>query len=496
MSVVTQDKLSVIFEIMTRLTMKLSVGLGTLKLFFIMSSTSLNYYTTAEFICPDVSYIEESALMNCSTSTPYTALQYTGPRSTLGPQCIASLQLCTPINEYNASIINQTHSSLRILTVKPHHAGQWTCADIPNGPLASCNVVITKTPTCSITSTEDTDVFALYQTLTLTVDIRGYFCSAAFHFSLQTGNVSTLLLGAEHVANVTDKFTAVTLNVTKSHLGIVGLIFSCHTKQWNTTCDGVTELKTPTCSISSDKDTDKLALYEDLILLVDIIGYNCLVASNFTLQTGNVQQLLYVSHAKAGFDRAAQTFNVTEAHLGDVRLISNCQHKHWNLTCDGITKLLERVVMVIVIITVISVIVVFVFNNKQVTGSEDTHTCDNVDETVNGERRVSAVYPFSGETVHQTEDNVVVGSGGSASRNAQQRPGLRINPVYIPTTLGGSLELHGTTVTTGTSTEAVVMGGHYLHPEPRGEYLALDRNAVQPSNIYEHLRIYEQTANM
>ncbi|XP_048242957.1 uncharacterized protein LOC125375939 isoform X4 [Haliotis rufescens] len=369
---------------MTRLTMKLSIGLGTLKLFFIMSSTSLNYYTTPEFICPDVSYIEESALMNCSTSTPYTALQYTGPRSTPGPQCIASLQLCTPIGGYNASIINQTHSSLRILTVEPHHAGQWTCADIPNGPLASCDVVITKTPTCSINSTEDTDVLALYQELSLTVDIRDYFCSAAFNFSLQTGNVSTLLLGAEHVANVTDNITAVTLNVTKSHLGIVGLIFSCHTKQRNTTCDGVTELKTPTCSISSDKDTDRLDLNEELTLSVDIIGYNCPVASHFTLQTGNVQQLLDGSDAEAGFDRAAQTFNVTETHLGGVRLIFNCQHRHWNLTCDGITDLREKIktsdvlatastpviaacVVGAIVFLIIVVLIVFLIKRKQVT---------------------------------------------------------------------------------------------------------------------------------
>ncbi|XP_071094566.1 uncharacterized protein [Haliotis cracherodii] len=458
---------------------------------------------TVRLLCPDISYLGVSAQLTCLTSEPFTNHIYAGPGNLKAPTCETSLSGCTTVKGFNASIINATHTDLRIVNVEQPHAGTWTCEDGASSESASCNLQVAKTPTCSITSQEDTDVLAQYQALTLTVDMQDYYCSKALTFSLQTGNVTTLLMEADSVASVTHNTSSVTLNVTDSHLGIVGLMFSCHNSQWNLTCDGVTELKTPTCSISSDKDTDKLVLYEELPLSVDIIGYNCPVASNFTLQTGIVHQLLNVSGAGAGIDRATPTFHVTKTHLGGVRLIFNCQQKHWNLTCDGITKLQTKtpdglvtastpiiaagVVGATVFLIIVVIIIVFLVKRKQqVTGSPDTHTYDNVDVTVEGKRREADRYPSSEDTVHQAEDNAVVGFGGSAG-NYQQGSELRINPVYIPTTVADRLS------TTGTSTET---SGDHLHPESRGEYVALDRNLDQPSNSYEHLRLYEQIANI
>ncbi|XP_048246167.1 uncharacterized protein LOC125377284 [Haliotis rufescens] len=158
---------------------------------------------------------------------------------------------------------------------------------------------------------------------------------------------------------------------------------------------------------------------------------------------------------------------------------------------SGVLVLSIVVAGAVIIIIIITIGCCYRRCRKQVPASADTHTHDDLVVTVSqGIRKVAVVYPPSEDAVHQAEDNVVVGPGGSASGNDQQGPGLRINPVYVPTIVGDRI------VTTGTSTESGVMGGDNLNPETRGEYVALDRNAVQPSNIYEHLTTYEVIANM
>ncbi|XP_048253991.1 uncharacterized protein LOC124149700 [Haliotis rufescens] len=101
--------------------------------------------------------------------------------------------------------------------------------------MSSCTLVVTKIPTCNITSNHRTDDIVLHEKLSLAVDIQGYHCSAAYNFSLQTGTVAELLSNVVHGATTS-------LDVTESHLGAVRLIFSCHTQQWNLTCGGVTKL--------------------------------------------------------------------------------------------------------------------------------------------------------------------------------------------------------------------------------------------------------------
>ncbi|XP_048242938.1 uncharacterized protein LOC125375930 [Haliotis rufescens] len=302
---------------------------------------------TVRLLCPDISYLGVAAQLTCLSSEPFTNHIYAGPENLKAPTCEASLSGCTTVKGFNASIINATHTDLRIVNVEQPHAGTWTCEDGATRESASCNLQVAKTPTCSITSEEDTDELAQYQALTLTVVIQDYYCSAALTFSLQTGIVTTLLVEADSVASVTHNTSSVTLNVTASHLGIVGLIFSCHNYEWNLTCEGVTKLvpKTPTCNITSDKDTDTLTLYKEVTLAVDIAafydlrGSYCSVDSNFTLQTGDVTQFLIVAGTGADNDLSPKTFNVTETHLGGVRLIFNCQHEHWILICEGVGEL-------------------------------------------------------------------------------------------------------------------------------------------------------------
>ncbi|XP_048242965.1 uncharacterized protein LOC125375944 [Haliotis rufescens] len=329
------------------------------------------------FICPNLSYLDSSVQLICTGGS--ISHKYINPRGVDVAQCpLIKDRPCTPANA-SASVISSTQTVFNVMAVTTKDAGTWSC-DFGVNEVVTCNLTVAKTPSCSITSKEDTDVLAQYQELTLTVDIQNYYCSTALTFSLQTGNVTTLLIEADSVASVTHNTSSVTLNVMDSHLGIVRLIFNCHNSQWNLTCDGVIELKTPTCSITSDKDNDRLALNEELTLSVNIIGYNCPVVSNFTLQTGNVQQLLNVSGAGAVIDRATQTFHVTKTHLGGVRLMFNCQQTHWNLTCAGITKLqnvglatASTIIMVacivgaIVFLIIVVIIIVFLVKRKQVT---------------------------------------------------------------------------------------------------------------------------------
>ncbi|XP_048242971.1 uncharacterized protein LOC125375945 [Haliotis rufescens] len=240
-------------------------------------------------ICPNLSYLETVVQLICTGGGILHS--YISPRGVEVAQCSLFGGPCDP-SDAPVTVINNTQTIFNIPSVQLKDVGTWSCKPGRGAP-GTCNLTAAKKPTCSIISQEDTDVLAQCQELTLTVDIQDYYCSTAFTFSLQTGNVTTLLMEADSVASVTHNTSSVTLNVTDSHLGVVRLMFSCHNSQWNLTCNGVTELipKTPACKITSDKDTETLTLYEEVTLTVDIAafydirGSYCSVDSNFTIQT-------------------------------------------------------------------------------------------------------------------------------------------------------------------------------------------------------------------
>ncbi|XP_046378048.2 uncharacterized protein LOC124150168 [Haliotis rufescens] len=173
------------------------------------------------------------------------------------------------------------------------------------------------------------------------------------------------------------------------------------------------------------------------------------------------------------------SINVTESHFGDVELIFLCNGQQLNVSHRSVTQLQQStsttvsgtnvpttqsvgapsteippkdvstllivaagVTSAVIIILIITIACCCCSCRKKVTRSADKHAHDDVVVTLSQGKR------------NQAEDNVVIGPGGSAS------------------------------------------GGDNLHPETRGEYVALDRNAVQPSNIYEQLGTYEEIGNM
>ncbi|XP_067676972.1 uncharacterized protein [Haliotis asinina] len=337
---------------------------------------------SAVFICSHSNYLGSSGQLICVGASLEHV--YFNPSGNGVAECKMSNGSCTTRN-VSASVINSTHSVLNISHVETTDAGEWSCtAGIDGG--GKCILTIVKTPTCSITSKQNTNSLVQYQDLSLTVDVRDYYCSTAHNISLQTGNVTTLLTEADSVPSVTDNTSSVTLNVTDSHLGKVGLVFRCDSSQWTIECAGVTKFapKKPECNITSDNDTEVLTLHEEVTLTVDVTAYYdirgsyCSADSNFTLQTGDVSQLLHAGDQGL----SPITFNVTETHLGGVRLVFNCQVQHWNLSCGGVTRLnnnekpLDQVatssVLIIsasvvgslVLIVVVAIVIVFVVKRK------------------------------------------------------------------------------------------------------------------------------------
>ncbi|XP_067676891.1 uncharacterized protein [Haliotis asinina] len=337
---------------------------------------------SAVLICSYPNYLWSSGELIC-TGDGFTHT-YTNPSGLEVADCQLLNGKCDPVNA-SVSIINKTQTVLSITHIKPTDAGEWSCAGKRNVD-SRCNLTVVKTPTCSITSKQDTNSLVQYQELSLTVDVRDYYCSTAHNISLQTGNVTTLLMKADSVPSVTDNTSSVTLNVTDSHLGKVGLVFRCDSSQWSVECAGVTKFapKKPECDITSDKDTETLTLHGEVTLTVnvaayyDIQGSYCSGDTNFTLQTGEVSQLLHVGDQGL----SPITLNVTETHLGGVRLVFNCQVQHWNLSCNGVTRLHNKrkpldqvatssvliisasVVGSLVLVVVVAIVIVFVVKRK------------------------------------------------------------------------------------------------------------------------------------
>ncbi|XP_067675693.1 uncharacterized protein [Haliotis asinina] len=302
---------------------------------FLLLTQSL--YVSALLTCSHSNYLGSFGQLICGGEG--RAHTYTNPNGDVAAECGLKDRSCDT-QDVSASVINNTLSALNISRVETTDAGEWSCTAGLHGG-GKCILTVVKTPTCSITSKQDTNSLVQYQDLSLTVDVRDYYCSTAHSISLQTGNVTTLLMEADSVPSVTDNTSLVTLNVTDSFLGKVALVFRCDRSQWSIECAGVSEVKTPACNITSDKDTEILTLHEAVTLTVDITAYydirgsHCSVDSNFTLQTGDVSQLLHVGDQGL----SPITFNMTETHLGEVRLVFNCQVQHWNLSCGGVTRL-------------------------------------------------------------------------------------------------------------------------------------------------------------
>ncbi|XP_046556742.1 uncharacterized protein LOC124265964 [Haliotis rubra] len=115
----------------------------------------------------------------------------------------------------------------------------------------TCNGVrkLLKTPPhCNISSDTDTTALDPGTNLTLTLDIRNYYCSQTAGFQLTTGIITETLLENHTMDNITDTVLTQFLSVTADHFGDVTVTFMCDSITRPLVCDGVDKLSGVTSS--------------------------------------------------------------------------------------------------------------------------------------------------------------------------------------------------------------------------------------------------------
>ncbi|XP_048254229.1 uncharacterized protein LOC124112973 [Haliotis rufescens] len=264
-------------------------------------------------------------------------------RPTDGRYVVTCNPSCSPGPGYSAEI-NATHSTLTIHSVGMVDAGVWKVLDVAVFGAVSipvCQLTVEKLPRCNVSSDADPTALQPNTNLTLTVDIREYYCSQEAGFYLTTGNVTEMLM-KHNVTDVNDVISSSTFSVTPARLGDVTVSYTCDVTRWDLNCDGLRSLvmELPQCNVSSDADPTALKPNTNLTLTVDIRESFCSQGAGFYLTTGNVTEMLMKYNVTDVSDViTSSTFSVTPARLGDVTVSYMCDVSRWNLNCDGVRNL-------------------------------------------------------------------------------------------------------------------------------------------------------------
>ncbi|XP_046557692.1 uncharacterized protein LOC124266898 isoform X2 [Haliotis rubra] len=251
---------------------------------------------------------------------------------------------CSPVAGYNATM-NNTHSTLSIENVMIKDSGMWKIRDATVTDAVAddvCQLMVASPPQCNISSDTDTNALELGTNLTLTLELRGYYCSQQAGFDLTTGSVTDVMLQNQTTNNITDTVQHHSFNVTSDHFGDVSVIFRCDSSNKPLTCGGVSKLTgPPQCNISSDTDTNALELGTNLTLTLELKGYYCSQQAGFDLTTGSVTDVLLQNQTSNNITDTVQhhSFNVTSDHFGDVSVIFRCDNSNRTLSCGGVSKL-------------------------------------------------------------------------------------------------------------------------------------------------------------
>ncbi|XP_071094554.1 uncharacterized protein [Haliotis cracherodii] len=300
--------------------------------------------------------------------------------------------------------------------------------------------------------------------------------------------------------------------------------WSCHDggDGGNTSCRLVVA-KIPSVNITSDVDADSLNLGDKISLTGDIRDYHCSEVYKLTLQVGSATYTRE-SGRNATIENLTQTVpvNVTQTHFGDVKLVFVCGNHQWNITPEGVNELQQNKTNVqttidtgavsvgstptppddsklllvaggasltVCVIIIITIVCCCYRCRKQV----------NPAETHDSNLPFAPPYISVGEPANTADADVDAlrsGNVGPATAKAmpleQEEAGLRINPVYI----GSHAHVMERQLDSAAQADPGSRLGGGDYPETRGEYVGLDRNAAQLSNIYEHLSSYEQIGNL
>ncbi|XP_046551602.1 uncharacterized protein LOC124261336 [Haliotis rubra] len=170
----------------------------------------------------------------------YTGFVWVRPDSRYVVTCFPG---CSPVAGYSG-VVNVTHTTLTIDSVGMADAGTWSIMDattVGAVPVQSCQLTVANLPQCNISSDADLATLQPNTTLTLTVDIRGYYCSRGASVGLTTGNVTEMLID-HNASDTSDVVTSRTFSVTPVRLGDVTVSFTCDVRRWDLNCDGVDNL--------------------------------------------------------------------------------------------------------------------------------------------------------------------------------------------------------------------------------------------------------------
>ncbi|XP_046563741.1 uncharacterized protein LOC124272582 [Haliotis rubra] len=199
-------------------------------------------YNSGELLCPEIAELGSTVNLKCIKGIATRAHSYSTPIGTAAATCDLSNRYCINLGDFTASVLNESSSFLTIPHLLETHAGDWACvvdADDPNPD--TCNVTVQKSPSCRITSPQNTRALIVGEELSLTVYVRSFYCSESVIIGVKTGNITSHPI-KETVTKVTNSTENVTFHMTASHFGNVTLVFSCGTKNQHVLCEGIQSL--------------------------------------------------------------------------------------------------------------------------------------------------------------------------------------------------------------------------------------------------------------
>ncbi|XP_046545803.1 uncharacterized protein LOC124255900 [Haliotis rubra] len=283
-------------------------------------------------LCPEIGLLGAPTNLTCIEAS--RSHSFLTPKEHTAASCNTSTGKCITTGIFTASVHNTTSSVLTIPALLKSYAGAWKCSsdgDMPDPP--SCQMTVAKFPTCTITRRQyDDSDFTRDEEVALKVNVTGDYCSESAQFQLQTGNIQTGLNYSQWKEN-----TDVIFTLTESHLGEVKLVFICRGYSQALSCEGIQQLKFPTCTITRRQyDDSDFTRDEEVALKVNVTGDYCSESAQFQLQTGNIQTGLNYSQWKENTD---VIFTLTESHLGEVKLVFICRGYSQALSCEGIQQL-------------------------------------------------------------------------------------------------------------------------------------------------------------
>ncbi|XP_048257977.1 uncharacterized protein YMR317W-like isoform X11 [Haliotis rufescens] len=170
----------------------------------------------------------------------YYCSQETGFNLTTGA-VMETLSTKHNVSDVQPDVINKT---INIVLSRFGDVTVSFACDIMSSDLSCSGVkrLLKSPPQCNISSDTDTDVLEPGTNLTLTVDIRGYYCSQQAGFDLTTGSVTDVLLQNQTTHNITDTVQHHFFNVSSDRFGNVSVMFRCDNSNRSITCDGVSKL--------------------------------------------------------------------------------------------------------------------------------------------------------------------------------------------------------------------------------------------------------------